>query len=559
MRTTGNETQQLFEAKVREGNLSYAGCINLVNMLLGNVPHADEAHLELGRYALNRAHEIKPYSAELLENMAGMLSSGSAGTTAQLISRERMQLQKFCGNRDKKRMAFSYIDKSEHEKACNYFRQSLSSDPEDVEGLFYLSELYWGQGNYSEARAILDKAEPLFLNGNPFSYYYWGRRAEIDFLNKDYGAAAECLERSTGFPGHTGFLNLHAETLLRLGRKDDAFGKWEHSLKIDPAQTPLYLKMHDLVNGIDCLSVESLDRYAITILMYTFNKVDLFRQTVEGLAGTDIGQAQIIMLDNNCTDGTKEFLQTAHNLFPHNSVKVINLPTNIGAPAARNWLLAQPENEDVDLIAYLDDDVILPEDWLKRLVASLEAHPQAAVAGAKVINQGSPRTVQYVYRYLDAVTDKKIKLTPHHGGEPDLGQFNFMRNCLSVMGCCHLFRQKALRDVGEFDVRFSPSQVDDIDHDILTAKKGYEVIYNGFIEVVHCQQAGKTAMKNRPAYGNVRGNDYKFALKHFTRDMFKLKSETEERDRLDIMNKISLLREGGYLQGVGEVPFNILS
>ena len=83
-----------------------------------------------------------------------------------------------------------------------------------------------------------------------------------------------------------------------------------------------------------------------------------------------------------------EFLRSAPSLFPQNTVKVINLPTNIGAPAARNWLMCQPENEHSEFTAYLDDDVLLPENWLQALIDTLDSYPAAGVAGAKIINTG---------------------------------------------------------------------------------------------------------------------------------------------------------------------------
>jgi len=42
---------------------------------------------------------------------------------------------------------------------------------------------------------------------------------------------------------------------------------------------------------------------------------------------------------------------------------IIELPVNIGAPAARNWLIARDETWQSDYIAFLDDDITMPENW----------------------------------------------------------------------------------------------------------------------------------------------------------------------------------------------------
>lgn len=217
-----------------------------------------------------------------------------------------------------------------------------------------------------------------------------------------------------------------------------------------------------------------------------------------------------------------------------------------------------PENDATDFLAYLDDDVLLPRDWLKQLIATINAYPKAAITGTKVNDEGIPKTIQYIYRFFDVIQENKLILSSKHPGEIDAGQFDFVRKCLSVMGCCHLLRTSIAREVCEFDIRFSPSQVDDIDHDFLTCLNGHEIVYNGHISVVHCQKAGKEAFLSRPALGNVMGNDYKLAMKHPTEDMRRLKKQTEDIDRSDIRKKNHDLRQAGCLEQVPEVPFNVV-
>ncbi len=45
---------------------------------------------------------------------------------------------------------------------------------------------------------------------------------------------------------------------------------------------------------------------------------------------------------NGCTDHSAAVVAKARERFPNNPVECIELPVNVGAPAARNWLLALP-------------------------------------------------------------------------------------------------------------------------------------------------------------------------------------------------------------------------
>ena len=88
------------------------------------------------------------------------------------------------------------------------------------------------------------------------------------------------------------------------------------------------------------------------------------------------------------------------------------------------------------------------------------------------------------------------------------------------MGCQHLLRTSALSDIpAGFDIRFSPSQVDDLDHDVALCLKGYKVMYCGTVTCEHLQGSGVSLITaqewdaNRT--GNAMGNDIKFYFKHF--------------------------------------------
>jgi hypothetical protein len=90
---------------------------------------------------------------------------------------------------------------------------------------------------------------------------------------------------------------------------------------------------------------------------------------------------------------------------------------------------------------------------------------------------------------------------------------------MNVMGCLHLLRTAALREVGDFDIRYTPSQVDDLDHDLSTCLAGYQIMYCGDVTCEHHQNSG-VGVKRRPGLaqmGSIIGNDlkmtYKFAEK----------------------------------------------
>jgi len=550
---------ELFRRKLREGNLPWNSYWTIAGLLLNQIESSSNGH-DLASEAvccLERIFELKPYYTASLELLMSLYGAQNRTADVEQVKSAYTYMQALSSGNGKKAAGYEYLTKGDDDKALLCFGESLRENSADVEAALEVVNICMHKTMLDTADKMIQHLGSSFNGDSPFSYMIWQKWAELEFIRGNYERAADLCKQSIEKHPNPLTMNLLGQTQLKRGLSHKAAAHWRRSLGINPYQIPLYLKLFDCVQG-SVTTKRSVDEAEINILMYSFNKVDLFRQTVERLAKTDIGRAGIIMLNNNSSDGTRAFLETAPSLFPDNRVTVINLPTNIGAPAARNWLLKQPENRKTEFLAYLDDDVIMPENWLQVLVDTLDSYPAAAIAGGKIVNQGSPKTIQYVFRYLDLVADEQLRLSNMHPYELDFGQFDFTRKCLSVMGCCHLLRTDIAMDVGEFDIRFSPSQIDDIDHDLLTALGGHEIIYNGHLEVVHCQKAGKEAFVNRAAFGNVQGNDYKFAMKHDPRDMVDLKARTEESDRQDIRNKITLLRREGFLEGVPEISFEVV-
>ena len=94
----------------------------------------------------------------------------------------------------------------------------------------------------------------------------------------------------------------------------------------------------------------------------------------------------------------------------------------------------------------------------------------------------------------------------------DKGFYDFIRPTANVMSCCHIFTMAACDAVPTFDLRFSPSQMDDIVHDMDLCLKGFKVMYCGLVECEHFQMSsiGLNTEVDLAKYGQVLGNDVKF-------------------------------------------------
>jgi len=121
----------------------------------------------------------------------------------------------------------------------------------------------------------------------------------------------------------------------------------------------------------------------VSVVIAAYNSERFIAQTLESVLAEIGASDEVIVVNDGSTDRTAEIV----GQFP--AVRLIT-QTNAGPPAARNTAIRVAGG---DYIATIDHDDLWPTGRLDRMVAALEAHPEAAyVAGHQVllIEPGSP-------------------------------------------------------------------------------------------------------------------------------------------------------------------------
>lgn len=310
-----------------------------------------------------------------------------------------------------------------------------------------------------------------------------------------------------------------AELFRRAGDLETALALYDRAIAAEPLQRPFALRRKALAEPFrpDPALVRNK---RVSIYFYTFNKAQTLGETLDSLRGCDIGPARIKILLNGCTDDSRAVAARAKDLFPENEVELIELPVNVGAPAARNWLLAQPSTRESEYVAFLDDDVYLQPDFLAHMLTVAESDPRIGNVGCKVVFPGARRLLQYLYRHVSLTHPDAIRVSlPTPSLQYDIGLYDVIRETRVVMGCLHLLRTASLADAPRFDIRYSPSQIDDTDHDLQLCLAGWKVFYCGTVTCVHRQESGTSVRSklNLANQGSIMGNDLKFHYKWLDR------------------------------------------
>ncbi|MGE4299077.1 MAG: glycosyltransferase [Desulfovibrionaceae bacterium] len=345
-------------------------------------------------------------------------------------------------------------------------------------------------------------------------------RGRLLFAVTRYEDAASALAAAPFAAEH------HARALSRCGREDEAMALWARLLRARPWHTTLALGVHDRVAGLAQPPGPGERLGAPTaVCVYSWNKADDLERTIAALAAAAEGWDHLFLLDNGSTDATPALVAAWAGRFGPDRCTVVTLPVNIGAPAARNWLARLPVARGFAYTAFLDDDADPPPHWLGSLARAVSAYPDAGVWGCRVLDQAAPHIIQSAdlhvrlaaapgpdldarYNLALAAVDP-FTVSTLHNEVPDLGQFDYLRPCASVTGCCHLFRSGSLLAQGDFSLSLSPSQFDDLEHDLRLAAQGGYACYQGHLAVGHRKRSGKAVRASRPQRGNATANKYK--------------------------------------------------
>lgn len=296
-----------------------------------------------------------------------------------------------------------------------------------------------------------------------------------------------------------------------LGRREEAQAQWRKALALAPWNTNTALRLHDALAGLDRPGPPPPGRMAVCL--YTCGKARELDAALAALAASLPPEASVLALDNASPDATPDVLRAWGGRLGER-LETHSLPVNVGAPAARNWLLARVRRAGFDFTAYLDDDALLPPDWAGFMGQAVRAYPGAGVWGCKVADLAFPGRIQNADLHLEHAGDPAPAFASLCTQDLDYGQFDYLRPCLSVTGCFHLFRTDRLAACGDFDIRFSPTQYDDLDHDLRLAAQGLPAVYNGHLRVLHARLSGALLHQDRAATGVSQGNLLKLWAKH---------------------------------------------
>lgn len=233
-------------------------------------------------------------------------------------------------------------------------------------------------------------------------------------------------------------------------------------------------------------------RSILSVVVVTYNCRDLVSNCLHALERQrDEIDFETLLVDNASTDGTFSFVSES---FPW--VDVSSADSNVGFARATNSGLQQANGEYVLL---LNPDTVVPDGGLAKVLAAMEARPDAGMLGCKLVKPDgvldhackrsfpTPATALAYFARLDRFPWLNERLGSYGGRYTTAWLADDQEAPVdAVNGAFMLVRRQALEAVGPLDERFW-LYGEDLDWCCRFWAAGWPVIYWPGVTVIHAK------------------------------------------------------------------------
>jgi len=209
----------------------------------------------------------------------------------------------------------------------------------------------------------------------------------------------------------------------------------------------------------------------ISVIIVSFNSREDLSECIPSLLAQPYPDFEIIVVDNNSSDGTSTFVEKNYP-----SIKVIGNKENYGPAKGYNVGITASRGKYVVL---LNPDTVVEKDWLLELVRATEEDEGIAACQSRVLLYDKRDTINTEgndVNYLGFTWCRNYGKENTHGG--------VIEETLGLSVCSAMLRRNVLEKVGFFDEDFF-MYLDDTDLGLRMQLAGYKVVCNPKSIVYH--------------------------------------------------------------------------
>ena len=223
---------------------------------------------------------------------------------------------------------------------------------------------------------------------------------------------------------------------------------------------------------------------AVSIVVPTRGRAAYLEITLDSLRRQHTGTPyELLVVDDGATDATPQVAERyGARVVGRGGSRGLNASRNIGVREAR-----------ADLIAFVDDDVLVPPGWVDALVEGAARHPEAEAFGGPIRPRFEGRAPRACGREEPPITTLDL-------GPEDV-------EAEMVWGANFAVRRPAVERIGEFDESLDRGHGDEEDWLLRLRAAGGRIVYLAAAGLDHRRSAADSGLAalSRAAYHRGRG------------------------------------------------------
>ncbi|WP_449537878.1 glycosyltransferase family 2 protein [Ferdinandcohnia sp. Marseille-Q9671] len=209
----------------------------------------------------------------------------------------------------------------------------------------------------------------------------------------------------------------------------------------------------------------------VGIVIPVFNRIEETRQCLDCLKKQTYQHFDIIICDDNSSDNTKEVLK---NEYPY--VYIIEGNGELWWTGGTNKAIEFTlENLNVDYILTLNNDVLIDENYLTRLIESARKYPNAIIGSLSLTKEDKPKilfggikNINWFYSKIETLNDNyEIYNKNEHRGIVESEY---------LIGRGTLIPVNVIYDIGLFNFKSLPHYMSDTEYSLRASKNGYKLL-----------------------------------------------------------------------------------
>ena len=204
----------------------------------------------------------------------------------------------------------------------------------------------------------------------------------------------------------------------------------------------------------------------IGALIVTWNRRADVLECIDSVKRSSYPRLATYVVDNASSDGTYEAIAAQHP-----DVNLMRSEENLGFAGGNNLGLSWALEDGLDAILLLNDDILIAEDAVVRLIERSD-DPEVGVVSPKVFVHSDPQTIWAA----GGLVDSRGAAVQKHYGELDRGQADEPSDIDYAVGCAMLVKTEAIRHVGLMDPRYY-MYYEESDWCRRMRRAGYRILY----------------------------------------------------------------------------------